>query len=311
VPKPRNRLADYCQYLALRLLAMLVHMFDVRTNYRTARWLGELLWRIDRKHRRIATAHLRLSFPDWPGDRIDRVARKSFHNLAYLALEVLLTPRLVTLNRWRRHIRLREIAPGLRAVIRRDSGVILVTPHLGNWEIVGYTLAMLGFASVAVARPLDNPYVNDFIMGVRERTGMSVLGKFGAAGDMSAVLQRRGVLAFVADQDAGRRGVFVDFFGRPASTYRAIGLMALRHEVPILVAYGKRLSDRFEFEIGIARVIHPHEWADKDDELTWITQQFTTALEQVAREAPEQYLWAHRRWKHRPGGKKAAGDGIA
>ena len=67
----------------------------------------------------------------------------------------------------------------------------------------------------------------------------------------------------------------------------------------------------YHFEIGIQRIIHPHEWADKHDPLRWITQQYTAALEQVVRTSPEQYLWIHRRWKHRPRGEKQSPDGIA
>ena len=85
----------------------------------------------------------------------------------------------------------------------------------------------------------------------------------------------------------------------------------MRHQLPIVVGYGKRLSDRFEFEMGIQRIIRPADWAGKEDELTWITREFTRELEQVIRAAPEQYLWLHRRWKHRPDGSKAAGDGVA
>jgi len=183
--------------------------------------------------------------------------------------------------------------------------------HFGNWEVIGYTMATLGFPTVSVARPLDNPYINEYVMGVRERTGQSILYKKGATASMSDVLAGRGTLCFIADQDAGRKGLFVDFFGRPASTYRSIALMAIRHEVPVVVGYGKRLSDRFEFEIGIARIIYPHEWAGRDDEVRWITQEFTRVLEDIIRAAPEQYLWLHRRWKHRPDGTKAPGDGVA
>ena len=309
--RPRNKALDRLQYLALRLFAMFVHMFDVRKNYRTARWIGELLWRVLPRHRRIACEHLRRSFPDWPEGRIRRVARKSFHNLVYLGLEVLLTPRLITPNRWRRHIRLRNMHQTVRLLVRQDTGLIMLTGHFGNWEVIGYTMATLGFPTVSVARPLDNPYINEYVMGVRERTGQSILYKKGATATMSDVLAGRGTLCFIADQDAGRKGLFVDFFGRPASTYRSIALMAIRHEVPVVVGYGKRLNDRFEFEIGIARVIYPHEWAGRDDEPTWITQEFTRALEDIVRAAPEQYLWLHRRWKHRPDGTKAPGDGVA
>ncbi len=309
--RPRKKYIDYLQYLALRLFAAFVHMFDVRTNYRTARWIGEILWRIDRRHRRIACEHLRLSFPDWPEDRILRVARKSIYNMAYLAIEVLFTPRLITPNRWRRHIRPKDIGETLRLLVRQETGMILLTGHFGNWEVIGYMMATLGFPTVSVARPLDNPYINEFLMGVRERTGQSILHKKGAMASTSEILQRRGALAFIADQDAGRRGLFVDFFGRPASTYRSIALLARQHNVPIAVGYGKRLSNKFEFEAGIKRISQPSEWADQEDEITWITQEFTRELEEIVREAPEQYLWVHRRWKHRPDGSKAPGDGVA
>lgn len=307
----RNKYVDYLQYLALRLFAMFIHMFGVETNYRTARWIGELLWRIDRRHRRIACEHLRLSFPDWPERRIERFARKSMYNMVYLALEVLLTPRMITSNRWRRHVRLKNAAESIRLLVRQETGMILLAGHFGNWEVVGYMMATLGFPTVSVARPLDNPYINDYLMGVRERTGQSILHKKGATSGASEVLENRGALAFVADQDAGRRGLFVDFFGRPASTYRSIALLARRYGAPIAVGYGKRLSDRFEFEVGIKRIIHPSEWAGREDEVTWITQEFTRALEEIARSAPEQYLWVHRRWKHRPDGTKAGGNGVA
>ena len=307
----RNRTADYLQYLALRLAAMFVYMFDVRSVYRTARWMGELLWRIDRRHRRIACGHLRLSFPDWPEHKVHRIARKSMYNMLYLGLEILLTPRLITPGRWRRHVRPVNLGEGIRFVLKGEHGAILLTGHFGNFEVVGYTMATLGFPTVAVARPLDNSYVWDYMVGLMESTGQKFLYKRGAMQTVGGVLGEHGSLSVVADQDAGRKGMFVDFFGRPASTYKSIALLAMRHEVPIIIGYGKRLSDAFEFEMGVSRIIYPQEWAEADDKPRWITQEFTRALEDIVREAPEQYLWTHRRWKHRPDGSVAGGDGVA
>ena len=96
----------------------------------------------------------------------------------------------------------------------------------------------------------------------------------------------------------------MDFFGRKASTYKIIALLAREYNLPIVVGYGRRLDENYHFELGIQRMILPHEWADKEDPVMWITQEYTTALEQVVRSAPEQYLWVHRRWKHRPKGSK-------
>ena len=309
--EPRNKAIDYLAYIGLRLFAMFCHMFSVKANYRTARWLGELMWRLDRRHRRIACAHLRLSFPDWPEQRIQRVARKSFAHLMCLGIDLLFTPRLITPRTWAEHVKLHNMTEVLRLLIRQETGMIMLTGHYGGFEVVGYTMATLGFPTVSVFRPLDNPYINDYVMGVRERTGQSLLYKRGASFTMSDVLEAKGTLAFIADQDAGRKGLFVNFLGRPASTYKTIGLMAVQHRVPVVIGYGRRLSSRYEFELGIQRIIHPREWAGQADEVTWVTQEFSKALEDVIRDGPEQYWWVHRRWKHRPDGAKAPGDGVA
>jgi KDO2-lipid IV(A) lauroyltransferase len=309
--KPRNKFLDYLAYIGLRMFAMFVHIFGHEANYRTARWIGNLMYRFDARHRHRALEHLRLSFPEWTEQERRRVAKASMRNLVYLGLEVLFTTRLITPGRWRRHLKLTNMSDPIRLVLEEQSGLIMLTGHFGNWEVVGYMMATLGFPSVAVARKLDNPYVNDYILGIRERTGMKIVDKAGAAAEVEGVLERKGVVGFIADQDAGRKGAFVDFFGRKASTYKIIALMAIRYNVPVLVGYGKRLDERYHFEIGVQRVIFPREWADKDDPVLWITQEYTRALEDIVRRAPEQYLWVHRRWKHRPKGEPAAVGGVA
>jgi len=309
--RPRNKVLDYLTYVALRLFAMFVHVFPPRANYRTAALIGWVICRFDRRHRRIAEEHLRRSFPDWDEQHVRRVAAESIKHMVYLGLEVLLTTRLITPIRWQRHVKLAGLAPVLRMLLANRRGLILVTGHYGSFELVGYTMATLGFPSVSVFRPLDNPWINDFVMGVRQRTGQGILRKKGATAMMEDVLAARGTLAFIADQDAGRKGLFVDFFGRPASTYKSIGLMAMQFGVPIVVGYGRRLGEDFHFEMGVQRIIQPHEWEGKDDPLLWITQEYTAALEQIVRRDPEQYLWVHRRWKHRPNGEPIPIDGVA
>jgi len=309
--KPRNKMLDYLVYLGVRLAAMFVHMFDLESNYRTARWIGDMLFRFDRRHRSIALQHLRRSFPDWPEGEVRRVARESMRSMVYLAVETLFTTRVVTAARWRRHCRLAPQRENIRLMTERKTGMICVTGHFGNWERTGYTMAVLGFEGFAVARPLGNSYLNRYVMDIRERNGMTILDKKGATERMDEILTSRRYVGFIADQDAGRKGMFVDFFGRPASTSKAPALMAMRYEVPLVVGYGRRTDLRYGFEVGIERIIHPHEWADKADPIRWLTQEHTTALENVIRRYPEQYLWVHRRWKHRPRGEAPAPGGIA
>ena len=127
-----------------------------------------------------------------------------------------------------------------------------------------------------------------------------VIDKKGAANVMNDISSTGATLCFIADQDAGRKGLFVDFFGRKASTYKSIGLVALMNNLPIGVGYSRRVKNKFFFEIGISRIITPDEWADKDDPLKWVTAEYTKAIEDFVRDDPSQYWWLHRRWKHRP-----------
>ena len=309
--RKRNKVSDYAAYMGLRLFAMFVHMFTWKANYRTARWIGNLLYRFDKRHRRRALEHLRISFPDWSSEKRQIIARASMRNMIYLALEFFFTTRLITPGRWRRHIILTNMQENLRLLLNRKTGLIFLTGHFGNWEVVGYTMAGLGFPNTAVARRLDNLYIDRYVMGQRQKRNMIILDKMGATTVAPELLDNKGVVSFIADQDAGRKGIFVDFFGRPASTYKAIGLLAMQHRVPVIVGYGRRLDEEYHFEIGIQRIIHPEEWDEKDDPLRFITQEYTTALEEVIRTAPEQYLWVHRRWKHRPKGEQPGPDGVA
>jgi KDO2-lipid IV(A) lauroyltransferase len=192
----------------------------------------------------------------------------------------------------------------LQLLMNRNQGLIMITGHYGNWEILGYVLATLGFESTAVARPLDNPYLNDWVFGVRERQGQKIVGKKGATSEITQLLSSGGVVGFVADQNAGSKGIFVDFFGRKASTYKSIGLLAMQYEVPVVVGYARRLNGRFHFRVATQEIIWPDDWKQQNDPLRYITQRYTKAIEDFVRADPGQYLWVHRRWKTRPKGEQ-------
>jgi len=206
---------------------------------------------------------------------------------------------------------LENMSQALRMLVEKKRGMIFLTGHFGNWEAIGYMTATLGFPTVSVARMLDNPLIHDYILGVREKTGQTIVDKRGASEAMHDLLTEKIPVSFIADQDAGRKGVFVNFFGRKASAYKTIALLALRYNVPVLVGYGRRLGETYRFAMGIERIIEPSEWENVDNPVEWITQEYTSALERIVRTAPEQYFWVHRRWKHRPKGEVQPADGIA
>jgi KDO2-lipid IV(A) lauroyltransferase len=166
-------------------------------------------------------------------------------------------------------------------------------------------MATLGFEMYSVARPIDNPHIDAWLLGVREKRGQIILSKRGVTTTALEVLEKKGVLGFIADQNAGPKGLFVPFFGRLASTYKSIGLLAMQHDVPIVVGYARRRGDRFEFDVGAQDIIYPEEWKayprdEYRDELHYITARYTRGIEGFVRDDPTQYLWIHRRWKTRP-----------
>jgi KDO2-lipid IV(A) lauroyltransferase len=174
---------------------------------------------------------------------------------------------------------------------------MIVTSHFGNFEISGYLAGLLGFPSVTVARPLDNRFLQQFIAGFRAATGQSMISSRGSAQEVEAALRSGATLAVLGDHYGGPKGCWVQFLNRPASCHKSIGLLALSHQVPLLVFSTRRRDRMLHFEM-----VTDHEVFDVLEEeaprsVTDVTQWYTTRLERVIRQCPEQYWWLHRRWK--------------
>ncbi len=297
--KKRNPVLDWLAYAGLRAVVFIIYLSPVERNLRFACFLGRLLWKHYDRGRKRAIENLRASFPDKDEKWIIKTGRRSFEHLVMLVMDTLFTPRLVHRNNWDKYSAYRDIEYS-KWLMQGGQPLIFVAGHYANFEIIGYLLGVFGFDVYSVARPLDNPYINKWLYGVRERAGQKIIDKKGATERMDELMSQGSTLCFIVDQDAGKKGVFVDFFGRKASTYKSIALLAIQYKRPIGVGYSLRKDNKFFFEIGIERLIFPEEWQDKDDPVRWITQQYTKALEDVIRRDPTQYWWLHRRWKTRP-----------
>ena len=302
--KPRNKIIDLLQYFGLRTVEMAIHSWPIDVNLRFCKLIGNFFFTFDKRHRERALHNLRRSFPEKTEAWRRHIARRSMQHLFMLGAEILQTQRVIHVDTFARHIELMNFKDTLEMMLRRNRGMIVLTGHFGNWEILGYVMGTMGFETTSVARKLDNPYINDYVMGMREKHGQRIVDKKGATEEVIKVLEDHGVVGFIADQNAGPKGVFVDFFGRKASTYKSIGLCAMQFDVPVIVGGARRLNDRFKFQFFMQDIIWPEDWKKQDDPLRYITQRYTKALEDVIRTDPAQYLWAHRRWKTRPKGEE-------
>lgn len=297
--KKRNIFLDWLGYVLMRFVLFVLYLFPVRSNLRFACFLGNLMWKHYQRGRERAMTNLRAAFPDKDDTWWQDVGRRSFQHIVMLVIDLLFTPRLVRKDNWRQYCTPINIERA-KWMMQENKGLLMLTGHYGNFEILGYAVGVFGFNVYSIARPLDNRFINDYLYGIRQRTGQKILDKFGAAEQMSRLAKEGATLCFISDQDAGRKGVFVDFFGRKASSYKSIGLLAIQYNMPIVVACCRQTPGEFFFEIEVGRIIMPEEWADADNPLKWVTQEYNTELEKLIRKDPTQYWWIHRRWKTRP-----------
>jgi KDO2-lipid IV(A) lauroyltransferase len=301
----RSAALDYAVYLLIRLVVCVLQALSLPAARRFAAALAWLAYRLDRRHRQVACDNLRQAFPGrYPDTELERAVQEVYRHFCTVLIEIVHLPRKLHVNNWRNHMRIRN-GRALVDCLLSGRPVLLMTGHFGNWEMAGYLLGLLGFTTHAIARPLDNPHLDGFLRRFRERTGQKLLAKHGDFEQMQRLLESGGVLATLADQDAGQRGVFVDYFGKPASTHKAVALLALEHRVSLVVTGAYKIGQPMNYEIATEEVILPEDYASQPDAVRAITQRFTAALERLVRRAPEQYFWLHRRWKHQPQARKS------
>jgi KDO2-lipid IV(A) lauroyltransferase len=287
----------------------------VPVRYAVADFLAWAIYRFVKRRREVALENVRAAFPELASDpaAADRLVRVMYRHFCRAAAELALLPRKLQLTNWRKHLTIDgRVLPHLLS----NRAVLMVTAHFGNWEMAGFALGRLGFKSYAIARVLDNPHLERFALKFRQRTGQVILYKNDDFDRITEALKAGGKVATLADQDAGERGVFVDFFGRPASTHKAIALMALEFDAVMVVIGVPRVPradypqrpdhdpasqlDRLFYAVKCADVIDPRDYAKDPGAVKAITARYTAALEKLIRDHPEQYFWLHRRWKHQP-----------
>lgn len=259
--------------------------------------------------RRVVEENLRLAFPEAPDEWIRRTVRGTYEHLGREAAAML---------------RLSKLEP--RAVVERTEprgwdeleealgegrGVILVTGHYGNWEIAAASVAARGIPIAAIVRKQGNRLVDARLDHLRRRLGVETITQREAPSRVPRLLRRNGVIGIVGDQDARRAGVFVPFFGRPASTHRGPALFALKLNAPVFSCVARRLpGPGVRYEVAGERVPVVRT-GDTDGDVMRLTAELAARLEAQIRRDPAQYFWFHRRWKTRaPAEPGVTGAGI-
>ncbi|MCK4608927.1 MAG: lysophospholipid acyltransferase family protein [Gammaproteobacteria bacterium] len=269
---------SFCHYLANFLAFLFQHLFKYR--------------------KQVVKANLAQAFPGLTSKEQQQITKEVYQNFAYFMVELLQGWRFnrefmqqnLTVHNWQ----------VIEEAMQEQKGMILVTGHLGNFEWGG-SFACSKYENVyAVVKPIHNKQINDLVVKTREVLGFKLLSTGNVYKQGLTVLRNNGMLAIVADQDAGKHGVFVDFFGMPASTAKGVALLHLKTGAPIVMGVAVRRSWGV-FECHCERISACCSNNEVSPEnIQAITQAHTSALERWIRKYPGQYLWTHRRWKTTP-----------
>ena len=299
-----KRPMDWLAYLLVRLFVCLIQAVSLETCHEFARGLAWLACDVVRLRRRVVEDNLRHVFPHWPSEARRDLTRRMWEHLFLMVCEIAHAPRKIHETNWRRYFEFRGKRE-MVAYLLDERPTVFVSGHFGNFELSSFMMGLLGFPTYAIARRLDNPYLDRYVNEFRQANGQFILPKDGSAPQIEAVLRSGGVIALLGDQSAGPKGCWVDFLGRPASCHKAVALFTLVSGAPLVVAYGKRIGGPLHFELGSGGIADPQFPSEELAGVKPLTQWYNRALERMIRSAPEQYWWVHRRWKGEPPGRAA------
>lgn len=297
------------EYAALRGAVAAVERLSFTRAGNIGNRIGQLGYRPLGIRRAVVERQLSAAFPELDQEEIERIARASYGHLGRTSIETAVLPT----HSAQQVIDLFEDVQGWSIVEERLSlgkGLIVVTGHLGNWELGGAYLAARGIPIDVVARHMANPLFDRYLTSTRQRIGMTVVHDEAAVRRVPRSLRNGRAVAFLVDQGAvGLASTWVPFFGRYAKTPRGPAVFALRSGAPIVFGTALRQpSGRYQLSFELVDV---DPTGDREADVDRIVAAYTLTLERWVRRAPEQYFWHHRRWKHqRPGTPPELGDPL-
>lgn len=293
-----SRVRQKLDFAILYSLFLLAGPLPRRLLLAVGRGLGDFVWAVVRFRRQIVLANLEACF----GQELDpaqlrRLARRFYRNLGMTLMEFLAIPRLRP-DQVEQLVEL-EGREHLDAVMAGGRGGLLVSGHFGNWELLAARLAAAGYKVNYIAKSQANPEVDRIQNEIRARAGIGILRSGSDVKAMVLALRRREFIGLLADQDAGKDGVFTPFLGRPASVFRGTAYLAWKLKCPIVTGHILRRPDGRHVTVIEPAVFPDQQW-DEETAVARLTEIHVQRLEAAVRKAPDHYFWLHRRWKTRP-----------
>ena len=272
-------------YLALRVLSRILKIFSIKKLNIISQNLASIFFNYIPKRKKTALKNLKIAFPDESDEWINTTLKKCYNFFIFNFLQFLAFPFDPS------SIEIKIVGEEhLKNAVNQKKGTVLVSAHFGSWEILGHWFGKNNYPLVGIAQKQKNKGANLFFEEKRQLSGIKQVYRKSSMDSLYDVLNANEILGLVSDQDAKRKGVFVDFFDKPASTHKGAALFHLNTDASLI--YGICVQEN----MGKYRVefipINPSKKSVED-----ITQLYTTIIEQSIKKYPEQYFWFHNRWK--------------
>lgn len=295
----RNKWTDGIVYLIVLIFSWVCRIPPRNCAMLFGSVIGKLLYQILKKRRQIALKNLQIVFGDDLAEkRRQEICKACFVNLGKTVIEFMRFPKLNTENIWR------EVTvhgkEHLNTALEKGNGAIVFLPHFGNWELLSLVYgALIPNRAKAIAFPLKNTRLNDLIWRHRQLLSLELIPRKTAIRATLRALKNNDAVGFFADQNAGEQGVFIDFFGKPASTAKGPVSLALKTGAPILFSLDIRQADD-RHHVYISPPIHLELSNNFERDVEVYTTHLMKQLEKYIKQYPDQWLWLHNRWKTQP-----------
>ena len=262
------------------------------------RTLGRFLYRLDTRHQKIALSNFRAAFPDSTREEAEETIRRCYEFFSAYLFDMLTCFPSLPPDRMDKFVI--EGMEHVDAAYKSGKGVIFFGGHFGAWELMALAQGANGYPLGLVVRKLDNPYLERLLEKLRVSTGNSIIDKNQGFRPMLKALREGKGLAVLMDQNVSTDDrVFVEFFGKPASTTPSVGLLKLKTDAVLIPVSGHVLpGNRYHFVYGAP--VQVPAFGDRQEDVRLITQECTRVIEANVRAHPECWLWMHRRWKTQP-----------
>ena len=290
------------EFAAVKATAGLARVLPLAWGLAYGAFLGRLVFDVFRVRRSVTLENLRsaLGRETAEAERV-RIGRRAYMNFGRFMIEYARFPLLKSEN-----IRSLLTFRGLEHLDRsleRGKGALIIPGHFGDWELLGVSFQLIGYKMNFLVGEQHNRAVDDLMNDLRAGTGVAIIPKGYSVRGVIQALRRNELVAFLADQDARRHGVFVDFFGRPASTPKGPAAFALKTGALIIPAFIIRKGGG-KHEVVLEEPIEAVPSEDPEEDVRRYTQAHVAVLERYVRSYPDHWFWAHKRWKTRPPGER-------